>query len=227
MTESPNKLKRSQSMLLGAGLLSVLLMVVPALSLLSMPLVYLNTHIHELCHALAAWATGGNVLKIEVFSGGNGVTYTSGGMGVIISSAGYVGAAAVGAIMIALAKNEKGARLSLNILGGSLAISLLLLVRGDVVGLATGAFWCALAFVCAARLKQDALLFAAQFLGVQQCLWSVVALFVLWKINQIPGIQNDAVNAENLTHLPAPLWAFGWAAISFALMWVALKRAWS
>ncbi|HRK21336.1 MAG TPA: M50 family metallopeptidase [Fimbriimonadaceae bacterium] len=211
-----------QMQLLAAGV-SLALWAIPGASMILLPLEYLNTHIHELCHALAALATGGTPWYIHVYADGSGATPVTGGSGIALATSGYVGAAVVGGIMLVLAHTQKGARASLWMAAGFLTISMVLWVRGDLVGILSGIFWIALLGVMAKGLKGDGLLFAAQFLGIQQCLRSVQSLYVLLHINATSNSHNDAEIAEQVTGIPSLLWALLWCAISVAWMVVAIR----
>jgi len=219
--KSPN-----QSILIAAGV-SFVLTLVPFGNLLLLPLQYLNTHIHELAHALAALATGGDVAQITVHADGSGLTYTAGGLGLVIASAGYVGASIVGAWLILAGSHEPVARWSLRGLAGILAIGMILWLRGDVVGVTTGAMWTVGLLLMSAKLSKDHVKFAAQFLGVQQCVNALQALWTLLQVNAFTSIQNDALNAEKSTFIPAVVWALLWGAVSLAAMGWALKQVWS
>lgn len=208
--------------LLAAGV-SLALWAIPGASLILLPLEYLNTHIHELCHALAALATGGQPGFIKVFANGSGVTPVMGGNGLALASSGYVGAAFVGGLMLLFAHTQKGARVSLWMAAAFLALSMILWVRGDLVGVLSGVFWIALLGFMANGLKGDGLLFAAQFLGIQQCLRSVQSLYVLLHINATSKAHNDAAIAEQVTGIPSLFWALIWCAISVAWMVVAIR----
>lgn len=214
--------RSNQMQLLAAGV-SLALWALPGAWMVLLPLEYLNTHIHELAHALASVGSGGQVHFIKVFGNGSGVTLSSGGNAILLASSGYVGAAFVGGLMLMLAHSQKGARGSLLLAAGFLGISMLLWVRGDLVGVMSGIFWIALLGVMAKGLKGDALLFAAQFLGIQQCLRSVQSLYVLLHINATSNTHNDAEIAEQVTGIPSLAWALAWCAISVAWMVVAIR----
>lgn len=220
------KIDHRQTLLLLAGVASVALWAIPVFGLVTLPLVYLNTHLHELSHALAAVLTGGSVANIHVFSSGNGVTLIGGGMPLIYGSAGYIGASLFGAAMIAMSAKPKGAKTMLRVLGLLLGLGLIVWVRGDLVGLISGASWAILLWILAGKLEGAKAVFWAQFLGMQQCLMSVQALWVLYRINAVAGIENDAKIVGDLTHLPPLLWATLWCAISLLAMAAALRAAW-
>ncbi|HWA81977.1 MAG TPA: M50 family metallopeptidase [Fimbriimonadaceae bacterium] len=219
-------LRPHQSTLILAAVVSIVLWLVPYFGWLLLPLVYLNTHIHEMCHALLAVGTGGQVEYIRVFSSGGGVTPVTGGNLTLISTAGYIGATIIGGLMIWFSRSEKGAATLLRVLAVLLVISLLLWVRGDLVGLLSSVFWIVALLAIPSLVKGSRLVFAAQFLGIQQCVNSIQGLYVLLKISAYGGPDSDATNMANYTGIPALFWALLWGAIGLGVLWVTLRSAW-
>lgn len=218
-------LKPGQQALVWAVVVSVCAWFVPFASLLLLPIVAFNTHIHELCHALSALATGGSVDWIKVFSDGSGLTQSRGGLHLAIIPAGYLGAAALGAVMIGWAHTEKRARQAVGTLAVVLALSSLLWVRGDVLGWLSGVFWVLVLAWLAFSGKGMGLLFAVQFLGVQQCLAAVLSLLVLFHINATANIQNDAKMMGDITGIPGVFWAGLWIGLALSMMAIAVRNA--
>ncbi len=64
------------------------------------PLRLFVTFIHELGHGVATLITGGEFLRFEVHENGAGLAYSRGGMRPIIISAGYIGTAIFGAVLL-------------------------------------------------------------------------------------------------------------------------------
>jgi hypothetical protein len=211
-------------MLAYASIATVVLWLIPGGHYLTLPLMYLNTIVHELCHAFAAVLTGGTAHQIGVFVAGNGVTTTSGGIALVISSAGYLGASVFGAGLIRSGQTAKFAKNMLVTLGALLAFALLVWIRGDIVGLVASVFWIGALFIASRSLKGDTLIFAVQFLGLQQCLHSLQSVFVLMKINAVQGIENDALIASREFPLPPLVYATIWTLISVGLVGLALFR---
>lgn len=191
-----------------------------------MPLILFNTHVHELCHALMGMATGGFVERIVVESSGNGHALIGGGNLILTASAGYVGSAIVGAIMIAGAKDGKGARAMLLAAAAFLAVSMAMFVRGDIVGVVSGLAWIVALGAAGMRLPADWRMFAAQFVGVQLCLTSAHAFFALLHLSISSEAMTDAETLERVTGMPGVLWAGGWFAVSAVAVGFALRRAW-
>jgi hypothetical protein len=212
-----------------AGVATVLLWAIPMIQVLTLPLVYLNTHIHELCHAFAALGTGGSVAGITVFHTGSGVTLSrlNGWLpAVIVSSAGYLGAALVGAAMIVFGKSRTAARNILWGTGAVLLVSLVVWTHGDSIGVMSGLFWALTLWASARFLRGDGPVFAVQFLGLQQCVNAFQSLFTLLKISAFTEGQSDARILGSLTGLPAVLWSLVWILLSLMLMFTAFRVAW-
>jgi hypothetical protein len=206
---------------------SLALWLVPLFRPVLTPLIYFNTHIHELCHALVGMATGGYVDRIIVQSNGNGHALIGGGNLILTASAGYVGSAIVGAIMIAGARNGKGARGMLLAGAAFLAISMAMFVRGDLVGVISGLLWTLALAAAGLRLPVDWRMFAAQFVGVQLCLTSAHALLTLLNLSISSEAMTDAETLERVTQVPGILWAAGWFAVSAVAVGLSLRRAWA
>ncbi|HLO97352.1 MAG TPA: M50 family metallopeptidase [Fimbriimonas sp.] len=222
MTQNQNRVTKA---LFAAVFVSAILPFIPILHWVLLPFDYLNTHVHEAFHALAAVGSGGETLRIEVYANSEGVTFTRGGIAPLIQSAGYIGASLLGALMIASSKSVESARKWLTGLGIALAVIMVLWVRGDMVGISIGVFWTALLLIGSRKLNKDVILFAVQFLGVQQCLNSLKSLRDLVYLSASGDARTDAAALAESTHLPATFWAVLWGVIGFASMAVAVYRA--
>ncbi len=198
-------MRRDQGLFLLASTVAMVVWFVPALHYLALPLIYLNTHLHELCHAAAAVATGGDVGTIRVNADGSGLTNISGGWMVIVASAGYIGSTIIGGFLVWWAKDEKTARQSLGLLAAIMAFSMLVWVRGDTVGVVSGIAWIAVLGLGARFLRGHWAPLAVWFLGAIQCLASLDAFRALFSV-AIAGGHNDAGIMQQATGLPAVLW---------------------
>jgi hypothetical protein len=219
-------LRRDQTILLWACVAALAVWVVAPLRFLLLPLIYYNTHIHELCHALATVLSGGSVGAVEVYASGSGATFSRGGSLFLIASAGYVGSTIVGGLMVFGSRTWESARRMLWVAFWFLAVGMALFVRGDVVGVLSGFAWLAALGAGARWLKGDGAVFATQFLGAQLCLTSAHSFFVLLQISAGNLGHSDAANMQDATGIPAILWAVGWLAFSLFVVGLGLHRAW-
>jgi hypothetical protein len=219
------KLEGHQVTLLVAALISLVLWVVPYFGFALLPLVYLNTHLHEFSHALVAALSGGDVGTIHVFANGSGVTMASGSP-ILVNAAGYLGATIIGGLMILGSRTERGAAITLRTIAVVLLFSLVFWVRGDLVGVVSGFAWMILLFALPSMTKGRNLVFVAQLLGMQQCLASVQALYVLFRISAYGEPRSDAGNMAQYTGIPAIFWAMLWGAIGLGVLYATLRSAW-
>ncbi len=219
-------LRKDQYFLLLAALASAIIWLTPLARWLILPLNLLNTHLHELCHALAGFGTGGLVHKIEVYADGSGVTFTQGGTPAVIAAAGYVGTAAIGGFIIAMSGSPKGARGMMWTTFGFLALTQVLFLRGDMVGVISLVFWLVALGLLSRYLKDDAVIFAGQFLGMQMCFTSLQAFADLLKISWISDTHSDAKLMQEATGIPDFFWASAWMLFALGVMFIAIRRAW-
>lgn len=199
--------------------------VVPVLKVVLTPLALLNTHLHEFCHAAVALLTGGSVSHIKVFSNLGGVAHIAGGSTPLITAPGYVGTSLIGGLLILVAGRKDHARQALWILFGILAFSMIVFVRGDIVGVVSGLAWIALLFLAAWKLPDEWARFMAQFLGIQQCLTSLMAFTALFNVSFGYG-HSDAKIMEQTTGVPDVVWAGAWLILSAVLVWACLAAGW-
>jgi hypothetical protein len=220
-------LRPHQSALLAAILVAAVSSLIPFIQVLLLPLGYLNTHLHEMCHALVAIATGGQVEEILVNVNGSGVTPVEGGLMPLIASAGYMGSTVLGAAMISIGSTPNRAKGVLGAIAGLLALSMVLWVRGDTVGVLSGFAWMAVLGLSAVALKGTAALFFCQFIGLEQCLNSFSSVYQLLRISVVGEAQSDASLMQSVTLLPAWFWATAWAAFSLLLIGFTVRSAWT
>ena len=206
-----------------AIVLSIVLPFIPIVKWGLLPFDLLNTHLHEMCHALAAILTGGQVEHIEVYKTGAGVTLSRGGVVPIIQMAGYLGASMFGAVMVMSSRGERSSTIWLRILAGLVFVSSIIWVRGDIFGWTLGFAWPILIFFLCTKVKGEGIIMIAQFLAVQQCLNSVKSLRDLVLLSGT-DVVTDAQLLANDTHVPAAVWATLWMVFSlFGIVMAMIK----
>lgn len=205
-----------------AGLLGVVLAHLPVLDEVLYPFKLFATFIHEWSHALITMFTGGHVLALRIKSDLSGDALSAGGLILPISSAGYLGTAIFGAILLTI--SPKRARRTLTAIG---LAALLLLIGGSLL---QGTFFSTLTWVWGLAFAAILLLIATrvparlagffqQWLAVEICLTALDSLRQLVHIEAIaPWYPTDALNASRSTGLPPMFWALSWTVLAVVVI---------
>lgn len=213
---------------LAAAALAVLLSYLPFIGAVAYPFKLFGTFVHEWCHAVVAIATGGDVTKLQIHQDLSGETYTRGGWMLLIASAGYVGAALSGALLL-LAPTRFAKRTLMAVGAGSL---LMPLIGGISFGtdfpadtwiwtLLFGVGTLAVGIWAAPRLARV----FQQFVAVELCFTAINSLKDLITITlSTPMRSSDALNAQNASGLPETFWAALWTALAVVSIGYALLR---
>src|SRR5467141_3776148 len=117
--------------LLLAAALSIAFWFIPFAEVLGYPFRIFVTFIHEGGHAIAALLTGNSVQGLSVAMNASGETYTTQGgvfSQMFVSSAGYIGSMAFGALLLILIRKAIAARIVL--LGSAVLIFALTMIYG-------------------------------------------------------------------------------------------------
>jgi hypothetical protein len=231
---------RPQAMtLLVAATLSVLLWFIPYAEVLTYPFRIFVTFIHEGGHALAALFTGNSVASLSVAMNASGETYTTqGGLisQVFISSAGYLGSMAFGALLLVLIRKAITARIVL--LSCAVLIFALTMIYGLFKPIFTVNAWSGIPFTLfAGTLISLGLVLIAKFASAKVATFFVSFLAVQCVLNAlfdlktvlflsspfIPAVQTDAVNMAHATGVPAIFWAMIWIALALGILWFTMR----
>ncbi len=212
--------------LLLACALTVALWFVPVASLALYPLRLFVTFIHEGSHALTAFLTGGAASQIVILPDASGYTLTQGGWGIPIVMAGYLGATAYGAGMLALARRPGSARAILGVSGLLIALLDVLLVR-NLFGFGWGIVIAGALMLAAKRLPSRAAELTAMFLGVQCVVNALYDLKTLVGLSaSYGGPVSDAVLMSQMIPLPPIVWAVLWCGLALGILIAALRPYW-
>lgn len=236
-----NDARPQATTLLLAAALSIALWFIPFAEILGYPFRIFVTFIHEGGHAIAALVTGNSVQSLSVAMNASGETYTSQGgvfSQMLVSSAGYLGAMAFGAILLVLIRRAVAARVVL--LGSALLILVLTTVFGLfkpmlagswrslggvpftlVAGIALAAGLVAVARFASARVAT----FVVSLLAVQCVLNALLDLKNVFFLSSpfAPTVPTDALNMRNATGVPAVIWVVIWIVVAFGILTLALK----
>lgn len=223
----PNKLQTrdrdSIPFLIGATALTIVMSYIPLAGAVVYPIRLFVTFIHEGGHALAALATFGSVEKIQIFADASGVTLTRGGLSILISSAGYLLTTAFGAGLLVLCSQGRHAKAALTVTAGLILI-ITAFFAGDPFSWVTGIFLTIGLIWLAIGLGPRLAHFALSFLAVQCCLNALFDLRTLFVLSATTDTHSDALNMQQMTMVPAVVWASIWIGISILTLAFALKR---
>jgi hypothetical protein len=225
--------------LLVAATISILLWFIPYAEILAYPFRIFVTFIHEGGHAIAALLTGNTVSSLSVATNTSGETYTTqGGLisQLLISSAGYIGSMAFGALLLILIRKSVAARIVL--LGSAILIFGLTMIYGLFKPLFSGVSWSGIPFtLLAGSLISVGLILVARFASAKvasffvsflavQCvlnaLFDLKTVFFLSSPFALP-VHTDAVNMANATGIPALFWAVIWIVLALGILWFAMR----
>ena len=220
-----------------AGLVTLIIVLIPWLSGLDYPFRLLITLVHELSHGLAALLTGGTFIRFVVFPNGAGLAYTAGGWRWVIVPAGYVGVAIFGAVLILVGRSHRWSRLALGVIGAAMALLSLRygvpsIISSDflsgilttVSGVIFGGFflWVAL------KAAPGWIIFLLYLVGIQAGLTAFSDLITVMGLSLrfFNAPANDAQSMAELTFIPAIIWAVFWALLAVFLIGGAIWLAW-
>ncbi len=210
-----------------AAAVSLAASVTPWADLLLYPFRLFTTWVHECGHALATVLVGGHVTSVTIQPDASGLTHSLVPDGRlargVVASAGYLGAALIGCLLIAATRVERRAHGLLGGVGVFMLLTLILWIRnlfGAVVVLA----WAATFLLLARRRLGATSQFLVGLLAIQVALNAVYDIRVLYLVDG----QSDAVSMARLFVLPAAFWATAWmlAAIAMlgATLWLTRRR---
>ena len=225
--------------LLIAATISVVLWFIPFAEFLTYPFRIFVTFIHEGGHALAALLTGNSVTSLSVAMNASGETYTTqGGLisQVFISSAGYLGAMAFGAMLLILIRKAVAARIVL--LACGVLVFGMTMIFGFIKPLFWMNAWSGIPFTLSAGLIISVgLVLIARFASARVATFFVSFLAVQCVLNALfdlktvfflsspfgPSVQTDALNMASATGIPAIFWTVAWIAFALGILWFAMR----
>jgi hypothetical protein len=208
--------------MLALGIVIVIAWQVPWLHWFVYPFRLFGTFVHELSHGFAAIFTGGNFHRFEVQPDLSGVAWSAGGIRVLVASAGYVGSAIAGGVLILLHQRLLSSRVLLIGLGVALALLCVLFVR-NLFGVTTGLSLAAVLLLAGLKLGEswrDALLIT---LALQLILDGYNSLFTVLSLSTAAGTHTDAHTMAQITYVPAIVWVLVWMGLSTVILYHALS----
>lgn len=234
MEKKPAPRLRSQVVIIGAVVLSLVLSFLPVVNLILIPFDFFTTFIHEGGHAIASLLMGEDVSTIVINPDTSGYmqhTVTSGRFAQgFIASAGYMGASLFGGIMIMGSSYARASKLILVGLGVIFAVAIALYVR-DLFTLFVAGGWAAGLIGLGVKGSDDLNFFAVNFLAIQCALNSVQDVLTLLRLSMgAPKSlyslgHSDADAVAELFWLPAIVWSGLWIVLSCGILYFAMRKS--
>jgi hypothetical protein len=225
-----DRVQRQERALIVALLASLLLWNLPFGGLVLYPFKLLATWLHEMSHGLLMLLTGAGFSHLEIYRDTSGIAFAQRGVGGLgraaIASAGYMGAALLGALLLVLGQSGQRARAILVGFAIALALSLVFWVRNDfgMSAVAIGALIC----VAMARFGGETpALLLVNFVAAQACVNALLDIRVLFRPTLV--INGEVVRVSDAHNMAAAsfgsywMWAALWLGFSFACLFVALR----
>ncbi len=213
--------------LLGATILALVLSFVPYANIALYPFRLFVTFIHEGGHALAALLTGNSVTSLVIASDGSGeVMATQSGLsdGLLISSAGYLGATLYGALLLFLLRHKVAERVILLATAAFIGLMTLRFGYANIFTLFWGLLLSGALILAAKHAGARAANFVLSFVAVQCVLNALFDLRTLLNLSTPSSVvvHTDALNMAQATGIPALFWAALWIGISLFVLRLAL-----
>lgn len=218
--QSQSEVRSSFKLLVFASLLTLALWFIPFAGVITYPIRLFVTFIHEIGHALAALATFGGVNKVALDWSGSGVTFTQGGLGLLISSAGYLTTTLYGSGLLLILRRERNARWAA-IGTGALLLLMTALFGGNIVAWLAGLVFGGGCLLLGLKGKPKLVHFCMSFLAVQCLLNAFYDLRTVLYLSAFdPAFPTDARNMSQATggFLPPVVWAAGWVLLSMVVV---------
>ena len=234
-----NDARPQATLLLSAAVISIVLWFIPFAEIVTYPFRIFVTFIHEGGHAIAALLTGNSVESLSIATNASGETYTTQGgtlSQMFVSSAGYLGSMAFGALLLVLIRKAIAARVVL--LGSAALVFALTLIYGLIKPAMSGVVSSALPFtILAGTILSLGLIAVAKYASARVATFFVSFLAVQCVLNALldlktvfflstpfaPTVPTDAVNMANATGIPAFFWSVAWIGIAVGILAVTMR----
>ena len=188
--------------------------IVRSIPVVSIPFNWLESYFHEIGHGLAAIATGGKIVNVQLFTNGAGLCTTQGGSAFVISFFGYAGAIIWGGLIYFFAlKHQRLAQVLSVFIVFLLATSIILWVRD----LLTVVILVVLLMMFVVSLKIEhlkSLQILIQLLGVIVLLNSLFSPLYLLDGRDL----GDGATLAASTGIPEIIWVTIWSGLALVMV---------
>ena len=182
--------------------------------------------LHEMSHGIAAAATGGRILEMQITADEGGHCVTQGGLPFVVVSAGYLGSLCFGVTLLLVATRTRLSPWVAALLGTLVAVMAFRFMPGWNFGQDFGKGFAMLAGTALALLAlvpPIAAEIALRVIGVTSCLY--VFLDIKEDILDRDHPASDASILAGMTHVPSFIWGVAWIGISVVVTMIAAKWA--
>ena len=207
-----------------AGIVSIVIAQIPYANLILYPFKMFVTYIHEASHGLMAIITGGTLNRFEMSLDASGLAYTTGGIRLLIVSAGYLGSAFWGSLLFIAAYKKSYEKIVLGSLSAFLLLFTVLFAR-NITSFITGLILAASIYLIK-KIKYNSFIsvFLA-FLAIQTCFNSLNDIFSLLFLSNLNIVTDAHIISRELTGglMPPIVFAVIWGLISLTFFVFAFK----
>ena len=208
----------------------VLLMILPFGRYALYPFTLLSTWVHELCHGVAAVLCGGKINTIYIYDDGSGLANTSIQSPLFdlkrafVASAGYVGTAIVGGILLLFRRTRRGPRRVL--FGTAILIGLTCLVWiRNTFGLVSMCLIAVALGLAGWFLSAELCAYVYAFVAAACCLNAVDSITGIWNDKECTWGErrsNDAVTVAEIWGLAYWFWALLWLIFAVVMLLIGM-----
>ncbi len=191
------------------------------LPLVSIPFNWLESYFHEISHGIAAIITGGNVVRIQLFANGAGLCTTQGGIGFVISFAGYAGATLWGWGIYKLASAHQRVAQGFSVLIFVLLVSSIVFWGRDLLTWFILAILAVIFLLTIKLQKTHYLQRLMQFFGLLILLNSLSSPSYLLDGRHL----GDGAALASMTFIPEVIWVVIWFSIALLALYSLYKTA--
>jgi hypothetical protein len=196
------------------------------------PFMIFSTWIHETCHGTAAILSGGRVNWLKIYENGSGLAYCSMPSGVMkrvfFKSAGYVGTALIGGVLLLFRRTKRGPRLGIYITGAVILLTSALFVR-NTFGLLILIPMGLVLLLCGWKLPSNRMRDVYALLAATCCLNAILSIHVLFSTESayVGGEvrDSDAQAVAEILGLTCWIWALIWFIFAFIMTFIGLVFA--
>lgn len=200
-------------------ILSIIISLLPFGNLVLYPVDLFATYIHEMGHTFATIITGGKAHQISVSPDTSGYAVSCGGFRFLIIQAGYISTAIVGGILllISVLEGPKLIRYTIAFIG-IIMLGCLIFFARDFFTIFSTLFYIGVSFFLVIKTNDIVCQIFLGFISLECCFNSIEDIKHVFGFS-ISGRDaiSDAFKMQELTYIPAPLWAGLWFIISLSI----------